>query len=315
MVICEAFVEGNIRKALGHMTKRKSNVAQDFRSAKVQNLAQTMVALSVATLTFSTSYTQSHLAAKLQVEYFGRKRIRAYLPPPPRTNGGPMCALRLLIADDHEIVRCGLRALLKSHPEWEVCAEAVDGQEAVDMARQLKPDIVILDMGMPNMNGLIAARQIRQTQPNQKILVLSVTDEEQLVQEVLAVGARGFVLKSDAARDLIAAVEALQAGTTFFTSHIEERVLRGYLNKRQDDADGVPHLSSLSSLTLREREIVQLVAEGKCTKEVAVLLNLREKAAETHRSTIMRKLGLHTISELVLYAVQNHIIQVKGGSK
>ncbi len=223
-----------------------------------------------------------------------------------------MCALRLLIADDHEIVRCGLCALLKSHPEWEVCAEAVNGQEAVDMARQLKPDIVILDIGMPNMNGLIAARQIRQTQPNQKILVLSVTDEEQLVQEVLAVGARGFVLKSDAARDLIAAVEALQAGTTFFTSHIEERVLRGYLNKRQDDADGVPHLSSL---TLREREIVQLVAEGKCTKEVAVLLNLREKAAETHRSKIMRKLGFHTISELVLYAVQNHIIQVKGGSQ
>jgi DNA-binding NarL/FixJ family response regulator len=223
-----------------------------------------------------------------------------------------MCALRLLIADDHEIVRCGLRALLKSHPEWEVCAEAVDGQEAVDMARQLKPDIVILDIGMPNMNGLVAARQIRQTQPNQKILVLSVTDEEQLVQEVLAVGARGFVLKSDAARDLIAAVEALQAGTTFFTSHIEERVLRGYLNKRQDDADGVSHLSSL---TLREREIVQLVAEGKCTKEVAVLLNLREKAAETDRSKIMRKLGLHTISELVLYAVQNHIIQVKGGSQ
>jgi len=165
---------------------------------------------------------------------------------------------------------------------------------------------------MPNINGLIAARQIRQTQPNQKILVLSVTDEEQLVQEVLAVGARGFVLKSDAARDLIAAVEALQAGTTFFTSHIEERVLRGYLNKRQDDADGVPHLSSL---TLREREIVQLVAEGKCTKEVAVLLNLRKKAAETHRSKIMRKLGLHSISELVLYAVQNHIIQVKGGSQ
>ncbi len=154
-----------------------------------------------------------------------------------------MCALRLLIADDHEIVRCGLCALLKSHPEWEVCAEAVDGQEAVDMARQLKPDIVILDIGMPNMNGLIAARQIRQTQPNQKILVLSVTDEEQLVQEVLAVGARGFVLKSDAARDF-----------------------------------------------------VQLVAEGKCTKEVAVLLNLREKAAETHRSKIMRKLGVHTSS-------------------
>src|SRR5260370_21089700 len=104
-----------------------------------------------------------------------------------------MCALRLLIADDHEIVRCGLCALLKSHPEWEVCAEAVDGQEAVDMARQLKPDISILDMGMPNMNGLIAARPIRQTQPNQRILVLSVTADEQIVQAVLTLSARGFV--------------------------------------------------------------------------------------------------------------------------
>jgi DNA-binding NarL/FixJ family response regulator len=223
-----------------------------------------------------------------------------------------MCALRLLIADDHEIVRRGLCALLKSHPEWEVCGEAVDGQEAVDMAHQLKPDIVILDIGMPNMNGLMAARQIRQTQPSQKILVLSVTDEDQLVEEALAVGALGFVLKSDAARDLIAAVEALQAGTTFFTSHVEQRVLRGYLDKQQDGADGVSHLSSL---TLREREIVQLVAEGKSTKEIAVLLGLRGKAAEAHRSKIMRKLGVHTISELVLYAVQNHIIQAKGGAQ
>jgi DNA-binding NarL/FixJ family response regulator len=196
-----------------------------------------------------------------------------------------MCALRLLIADDHEIVRRGLCALLKSHPEWEVCAEAVDGQEAVDMAHQLKPDIVILDIGMPNMNGLMAARQIRQTQPSQKILVLSVTDEDQLVEEALAVGALGFVLKSDAARDLIAAVEALQAGTTFFTSHVEQRVLRGYLDKQQDGADGISHLSSL---TLREREIVQLVAEGKSTKEIAVLLGLRGKAAEAHRSKIMQ---------------------------
>ncbi len=177
-----------------------------------------------------------------------------------------MCALRLLIADDHEIVRCGLCALLKSHPEWEVCAEAVDGQEAVDMARQLKPDIVILDIGMPNMNGLIAARQIRQTQPNQKILVLSVTDEEQLVQEVLAVGARGFVLKSDAARDLIAAVEALQAGTTFFTSHIEEMVLRGYLNKRQDDADGVPHLSSRRSTTFIKPYLARAGDRATCSR-------------------------------------------------
>src|SRR6266704_6633743 len=166
-----------------------------------------------------------------------------------------MGTFRILVADDHEVVRKGLVSLLQAQPDWQVCGEAGDGREAVEKAQQLKPDVVILDIGMPSLNGLIAARQILRIRPDQKILILTITDEEQVVQEVLEAGARGFVLKSDAARDLIAAVEALQAGTTFFTSHIEERVLRGYLNKRQDDADGVPHLSSL---TLREREIVQL---------------------------------------------------------
>ncbi|HYT22988.1 MAG TPA: response regulator transcription factor [Candidatus Polarisedimenticolia bacterium] len=221
-----------------------------------------------------------------------------------------MSVLRLLIADDHEIVRRGLCALLKSHAEWEVCAEAGDGREAVEKAQQLKPDIVILDIGMPNLNGLIAARQILRIRPDQKILILTITDEEQVVREVLEAGARGFVLKSDAARDLVAAVEALQAGTTFFTSRIGEMVLRAYLDKGRGGSERVPDLSSLTS---RERGMVQLLAEGKSTKEVAFLLNLGVKTAERQRSNIMRKLGFHSTSELVLYAVRNHIIEIHIG--
>jgi len=215
--------------------------------------------------------------------------------------------LRLLVADDHEIVRRGLCALLKSHAEWEVCAEAADGWEAVDKTQQLKPDIVILDIGMPNLNGLTATREILQAQPKQKILILTITDEEQVIREILEAGARGFVLKSDAARDLVAAIEALQAGTTFFTSRVGEMVLRAYLNQKQGHAEDEPNPFSLSS---RERQIVQLLAEGKNTKEVASILDLSVKTTERYRANIMRKLGLHSRGELVLYAVRNHIIQV-----
>ena len=215
--------------------------------------------------------------------------------------------LRLLVADDHEIVRRGLCALLKSHAEWEVCAEAADGWEAVDKTQQLKPDIVILDIGMPNLNGLTATREILQAQPKQKILILTITDEEQVIREILEAGARGFVLKSDAARDLVAAIEALQAGTTFFTSRVGEMVLRAYLNQKQGHAEDEPNPFSLSS---RERQIVQLLAEGKNTKEFASILDLSVKTTERYRANIMRKLGLHSRGELVLYAVRNHIIQV-----
>ncbi len=141
-----------------------------------------------------------------------------------------MPALRILVADDHEIVRRGLCALLKSHAGWDVCTEAADGREAVESAKQLDPDIVILDIGMPNVNGLTAARQILQNDPQQKILFLTITDSEQIVREVLQAGARGFVLKSDAARDLLTAVEALEKNRTFFTRRVSEMILNGYLN-------------------------------------------------------------------------------------
>ena len=216
-----------------------------------------------------------------------------------------MSGLRILIADDHEVARQGIRALLESHPGWEVCAEAKDGREAVELATNSKPDIVLLDIGMPNLNGLDAARQILAVSPAIRILILTMHDAEQVVREVLAAGARGFVLKSDAARDLVAAVDALQHRRTFFTTRVTQMVLNGYLHQekeRQPLAKAV--------LTPREREVIQLLAEGKTSKEVAVALKLSVKTAETHRTNLMRKLDLHSVADLTLYAIRNGIVQI-----
>ena len=219
-----------------------------------------------------------------------------------------MKALRILIADDHEVVRHGLRALLEAREGWEICGEGVDGRDAVAKAAQLKPDLVILDIGMPNLNGLDAARQILRTEPRTAILILTIDESEQVMREVLNAGARGFLLKSDAARDLVAAVEALQRHRTFFTSKVAEIVLDGYLSGR-DPAAAAPEVSQ-DRLTAREREVVQLLAEGKTTKEVASVLGMSVKTAETHRSNIMRKLNFHSVSQVVLYAVRNNIVQI-----
>ena len=217
-----------------------------------------------------------------------------------------MNAYRILIADDHEVVRRGIRSLLDSHPGWEICGEARDGREAVDLSRELKPDLVLLDIGMPNLNGLDAARQILATKPLTRVLVLTIHDSDQIVRDVLAAGARGFLLKSDAGRDLLTAVEAMQRHRTFFTSQVAEIVLDGYLDTRH----AAPQAPPRKRLTPREREVVQLLAEGKTSKEVAVALDLSVKTAETHRTNIMRKLDLHSVADLTLYAVRNGIIQV-----
>jgi len=218
--------------------------------------------------------------------------------------------LRILIADDHEIVRHGLVALIKGHPDWVVCAESNNGSDAVAKAKELRPDVAILDIGMPVLNGFESTRQILRDNPAVKILILTLSDSDELVRTVLDAGARGFLLKSDAAKDLIAAVEALQHNRTFFTSRVSQIILAGYVGKTGSSSK---QELTLPHLTPREREIVQLLAEGRSTKEVACHLNLSVKTAETHRSNIMRKLGLHSVSELVLYAVRNNIVQATTG--
>ena len=218
--------------------------------------------------------------------------------------------LRILIADDHEVARKGIRSILEGHPGWEVCSEASDGREAVELASQSTPDVLLLDIGMPNLNGLDAARQILAFMPEARILILTIHDSEQVVREVLAAGARGFLLKSDAGRDLVAAVEALQNRRTFFTSKVAQMMLDGYLRPQQERDSFEQHV-----LTPREREVIQLVAEGKTTKEIATTLSLSVKTAETHRTNLMRKLDLHSIADLTLYAVRNGIVQIYYGRR
>lgn len=210
-----------------------------------------------------------------------------------------MESLKLLVADDHEIVRNGVKSLLEAQPGWRVMAEASDGREAVAKVKRLKPDVVVLDIGMPSLNGLEAARQMMKNDPHVKIVILTMHESETLIREVLKVGARGYVSKADAMRDLVAAINAVRSGVTFFTPKVSEIVLEGYLDKRGATNNG---------LTPRQREIVQLLAEGRSSKEIAVALDLSVKTAETHRANIMKRLNCHSITEIVRYAVRNNII-------
>jgi DNA-binding NarL/FixJ family response regulator len=212
--------------------------------------------------------------------------------------------LRILIADDHEVVRRGLTSLLSSRRGWVVCAEATTGREAVALAAQHRPDIVIMDIRMPELNGLEATRKIRKMLPQTQVLVLSLHYSDQLVREIVDAGARAYVLKSDASAELLTAVEALANSRAFFTSGAAKALIDGFSKPASRQT---PPLHT--SLTAREREVVQLLAEGKSSKEVAVALGISVKTADTHRSNIMRKLEIHSVSELVRYAVKNNMIE------
>src|SRR3984885_6578995 len=216
-----------------------------------------------------------------------------------------MPALKLLVADDHEIVRKGFRAILEAQQDCEVVGEAGDGRRAVEMTKELRPDIVVLDISMPLLNGLEAARQIMKSRPQTKVLILTMHESDALIREVLDTGARGYILKTDAGRDLVSAVDALRRNKTFFTSRVSQMILDGFLKGDTRPQDRAP---AGARLTPRQREIVQLLAEGKSSKEVAVALNLSVKTAETHRANIMRKLDCHSVSEVVRYAIRNKII-------
>jgi DNA-binding NarL/FixJ family response regulator len=221
----------------------------------------------------------------------------------PRLEGRPV--IRILLADDHEVVRRGLISMLAARPDWEVCGEAQNGREAVTLAAKLKPNLAILDLSMPELNGLEATRQIRREVPDTEVLVFTMHESEQFVRDLLAAGARGYVLKSDVTTQLLTAIETVSRHKPFFTSEIAERVLEGFLRLGEmPEADG----SAPGLLTPREREIVQLLAEARSNKEVATTLGISVKTVETHRASIMRKLGITSIVDLVHYAIRNHLV-------
>jgi DNA-binding NarL/FixJ family response regulator len=211
--------------------------------------------------------------------------------------------VRILIADDHELIRRGLVSALADRPEWTIVAEAADGRQACELAARLTPEIAVLDLTMPELNGLDATRQIRASTPKTRILIVTAHESEQLIRDVLDAGAMGYVLKSDAGRVLVQAIEALLDERPFFTSKVARFVLEGYLRSGQDSVT-----QAAVALSPRERQIVQLLAEGNNNKEVARALRLSVKTVETHRSNIMRKMEFGSLADLVRYAIRNKIV-------
>jgi len=214
--------------------------------------------------------------------------------------------MRILIADDHDLMRRGLKSLVESREGWVVCAEARTGREAVELAKKFRPEIAVLDITMPELNGIETARRIRKVSRGTEVLMLSAHYSDRLVREVIEAGARGYVVKSDSDRDLLIAIEALSKRKPFFTPLATEAVLSNFSKGNSAIANAEPEEDRLSS---REREILQLLSEGRSSKEVASALDLSVKTAETHRANIMRKLKVHNVTELVRYAVRNRIIE------
>jgi DNA-binding NarL/FixJ family response regulator len=209
---------------------------------------------------------------------------------------------RILIADDHHAICRGVRTLLETREGWHVVAEAANGRDALRLARETRPQIAILDYSLPQMNGLELTRAIKHDLPTTQILIYSMHDSDSIVTEVLRVGARGYVLKSDPTEHLLSAIEALTIGRPYFSTAVSEMLLDHFIE--QGDGDRVS-----DPLTAREREVVQLIAEGQINKQVAYVLDISVKTVETHRAAAMQKLKLKTTAELVLYAVRNNIVQ------
>jgi DNA-binding NarL/FixJ family response regulator len=214
--------------------------------------------------------------------------------------------VRILLADDHDVVRRGLKALLQESRGWEICGEAVSGREAVDLAREMQPDIAIVDLMMPDLNGLETTRQIRRVSERTQVLIFTMHHNESIIHDVLEAGARGYLLKTDAERHIVTAVETLLRRQPYFSAQVSETVLEGFLrSRRQARADG----AAVPRLTPREREVIQLLAEGHRNKKIAQMLGISIKTVETHRTTLMRKIGVKSIVELVRYAVRNHLTE------
>jgi DNA-binding NarL/FixJ family response regulator len=215
-----------------------------------------------------------------------------------------MRRLKILVADDHELMRTGVRALIEQEPEWQVCGTATNGQEAVDAARKLKPDVVILDMTMPELDGLEALREIKRALPNTEVVIFSAHHSEEVIGQLFEAGAKSYIQKSDAGRHLMTAIKSIAEHKPFFTSEISQilfaKFLSGSAGKKQNGQE--------NTVTSRERDVVRLLAGGNSNKEVANCLGISIRTAETHRATLMRKLGLESLAALVRYAIRNNII-------
>lgn len=211
--------------------------------------------------------------------------------------------VRILIADDHEVIRRGLRGVLEQRDDWQICGEASTGRQAVELAEKTMPHVAVLDLLMPEMNGLEATRAIKKALPKTEVLIFTVHETEELIHEVLSIGARGYLMKTDASRKLVDAIEALAEHKPYFTWKVSKTMLNTYLGDAT--SGGVP---TFNALTTREREVLQLLAEGRGNKAVALMLNISVKTVETHRATIMKKLGIGSVAELVRYAVRNKMI-------
>ena len=215
-----------------------------------------------------------------------------------------MKSIRVLLADDHKLIRAGLRLVVDQQPDLSVVGEADDGRQAVELAKSLKPNVVVMDIGMPNLNGIEAARQIGEMDPGAAVVMLSMHSDESYVLRALSAGARAYLLKDSATTDLVQAIHAVVEGKSFFSPAVSKVLLQDYMRKlRRSGAE-----DSYDLLSPRERGVLQLVAEGKSNKEVASLLNLSVYTVETHRAKIMQKLNLKGVPELILYAVRKGII-------
>jgi DNA-binding NarL/FixJ family response regulator len=216
--------------------------------------------------------------------------------------------LRILLADDHGLVRRGARALLQARHGWRVVGEAANGREAIEKAIDLKPDVAVVDIGMPELDGVEVARQIREAVPHTKVLVLTMHESDHMVRRALDAGARGYLLKSDLTECLVKAVKAVSEGKRFLTPKVSEIVLEGFLKTRSQHQQGG---RAGARTTPREIEIIRLLAEGKTNKEIATQLGITVRTVETHRAKIMLKLGLHSLTELIHYAIRHKIVSAQ----